>query len=212
MTTRSDHWNAVYQSRNDTEVSWFDPDASETCAIVTGLIAPGDPVIDIGAGASRLVDRLLAEGFGPVDVLDVSEAALAVQKQRLGPLAERVGWIAADVTQWVPHGTWALWHDRAVFHFITEDEDRTAYVRTLARALQPGGHAVLSTFADDGPETCSGLPVVRYAPEDLARTFDALAPGAFAPGAFAPVSGARHVHRTPTGGKQSFQTSVFRRL
>lgn len=207
MTTRSDHWNAVYRTRNDTEVSWFDPDASESFATVAGLIAPGDPVIDIGAGASRLVDRLLAEGYGPVDVLDVSEAALAVQKQRLGPRAEGVGWIAADITEWAPHGTWALWHDRAVFHFLTDAGDRAAYVRTLARALHPGGHAVISTFADNGPEKCSGLPVVRYAPEDLARTLDSLALGLFAP-----VSAARHVHRTPSGGEQRFQTSVFRRL
>jgi len=202
----TEHWNTVYRTRDDAEVSWFDPGASESFETVASLIAPGDPVLDVGAGASRLVDRLLAEGYGPVDVLDLSEAALEISRKRLGALGDGVGWIAADITAWTPDRTWALWHDRAVFHFLTGSADRAAYIRALARALRHGGHAVISTFADDGPEICSGLPVVRYAPDELAAEFDNLASGAFMP-----LASSRHVHRTPGGGEQRFQTSLFRR-
>ncbi len=203
---RLEHWNGVYTTRRDTDVSWFDPDASETFDIISRLVGSGDPFIDVGAGASRLVDRLLAEGYGPVDVLDISGAALDISRARLGAAGEAVGWITADITDWTPNRTWKLWHDRAVFHFLTNEADRAAYVRALSAALRPGGHAVISTFADDGPETCSGLSVVRYAPEDLAATLDALAPGVFAP-----VSARRFRHVTPGGAEQRFQTSVFRR-
>ncbi len=202
----SEHWNRVYTTRAETEVSWFDPEADESFAAVASLAKPGDPIIDVGAGASRLVDRLIDAGLGPVTVLDVSEAALAVTRSRLGNKASAVTFIAADITRWTPGQTWAVWHDRAVFHFLTDEDDRRAYARALSAGVMPGGHAVLSTFADDGPERCSGLPVLRYAPEVLTRELDGLAPGAFRP-----VTSARLVHRTPSGAEQRFQTSVFRR-
>jgi len=207
MTDRTDHWDAVYATRDDSRVSWFDPDASESFDLVTSLAAPGDPILDVGAGTSALAHRLITAGYGPVSVLDISAEALQLAQERLGPLARSVEWIRADIARWTPPAAWALWHDRAVFHFLTDPRDRAAYIAAMATALRPGGHAVLSTFADDGPETCSGLPVVRYAPEDLGRTLADLAPDAFKP-----VASSRHVHRTPGGADQRFQTTVFRRL
>jgi SAM-dependent methyltransferase len=167
---------------------------------------PGEPFIDIGAGASRLVDALLDEGFGPLTVLDLSAAALAVSRQRLGPRADDVAWIEADITAWRPERDYAVWHDRAVFHFLTASEERAGYARALAHALRPGGIAIIATFAEDGPEMCSGLPVVRYAPEALARELDRLQPGRFEM-----REARRHMHVTPKGNRQSFQYSVFRK-
>jgi ubiquinone/menaquinone biosynthesis C-methylase UbiE len=206
MSALRDHWNAAYAARGADTVSWFDADASESLALLTPLLRPGDPVLDVGGGASDLAARLVAADLGPVTVLDLSDTALALARTRAGDAADRIDWVQADVTRWVPTRTFALWHDRAVFHFLTEPEDRAAYVRTLAAALSPGGHAVIATFADDGPERCSGLPVTRYASATLAATLEALAPGLLRP-----VSAARHLHRTPSGAGQRFQTSIFRR-
>jgi SAM-dependent methyltransferase len=206
MDDRRAHWNAAYRNRRPDEVSWFDAGASESFGRVTALLRPGDPVIDVGGGASDLAGRLVQGGWGPVSVLDISETALAEARARLGPAAAEIDWIAADVTRWTPARTWALWHDRAVFHFLTAPEDRAAYAAALATALRPGGHAVISSFAANGPDRCSGLPVVRYAPDDLAATLASLAPGLLVP-----VSASRHLHRTPGGAGQRFQTSVFRR-
>jgi len=206
MTDRAYHWNKTYGKRGEAGVSWFDPEAAQSFAIIEGLVAPGDPVLDVGGGASRLVDRLLDAGFGPVDVLDLSSAALDLARARLGARAADAGWIVADITGWTPPRPYALWHDRAVFHFLTDPRDRRAYAATLAAALRPEGHAVISTFAEDGPEKCSGLPVVRYAPDDLVAALEADIPGALVP-----VSSSRHVHTTPGGIEQRFQTSILRR-
>lgn len=206
MTDRPDHWNRTYGTRGEAGVSWFDPEAARSLAAISNLAAPGDPILDVGGGASRLVDRLLDAGLGPVDVLDVSSTALDLARARLGDRAARVDWIVADITDWSPPRAYAVWHDRAVFHFLTDPADRRAYATTLAGALRPGGHAVISTFAEDGPETCSGLPVVRYAPEDLVAALEADVPGALVP-----VSSSRHVHTTPGGAEQRFQTTILRR-
>lgn len=206
MTRPAAHWDAAY-AKGAEAVTWYDPRASETLDLVRPLIGPGDAVLDVGGGASDLAARLVAEGLGPVDVLDVSGAALTLARDRAGAAGARIGWIAADVTAWTPPRAYALWHDRAVFHFLTDPADRAAYLAAMTAGVAPGGHAVLSTFAEDGPERCSGLPVVRYAPEALAAAIEAAVPGAFR---F--VSAARHVHRTPAGGGQRFQTSVFERL
>jgi SAM-dependent methyltransferase len=163
-------------------------------------------VVDVGGGASDLAARLTAHGLGPVTVLDFSDRALDLARQRAGDAAARIARVRGDITRWVPPHPFALWHDRAVFHFLTDPHDRAAYVATLASALRPGGHAVISTFAEDGPDRCSGLPVLRYAPEALAATLEALAPGLLRP-----VAATRHLHRTPTGVGQRFQTSIFRR-
>jgi SAM-dependent methyltransferase len=169
-------------------------------------LQPGEPFIDIGAGASRLVDALLDEGFGSPTVLDLSPSALAVSRQRLGARGDDVAWIEADITTWEPDRTYAVWHDRAVFHFLTTAEDRAGYARALSAALRPGGIAIIATFADGGPERCSGLPVMRYAPEALAQELDRLLPGRFET-----LDAQRHMHITPKGNRQSFQYSVFRK-
>jgi SAM-dependent methyltransferase len=200
------HWNAAYAARGPGTVSWSDPDASESLPTLLPFLAPGDAVLDVGGGASDLAAALVAAGRGPVTVLDLSDTALALARARAGEAGDRIAWVQGDVTRWTPTRTFALWHDRAAFHFMTDEADRAAYLRTLAAALAPGGHAVISTFADDGPERCSGLPVARYAPESLAATIEALAPGLLRP-----VASTRHLHRTPSGAGQRFQTSVLRR-
>jgi 2-polyprenyl-3-methyl-5-hydroxy-6-metoxy-1,4-benzoquinol methylase len=197
------HWQNVYKEKAENQVSWF----QETPAVSLELIEAVDPkfdsaVVDIGGGASRLVDVLVREGYRDLTVLDVSENAIAMAKARLGEPAEMVKWIVADVTQWEPTRRYDLWHDRAAFHFLTEAPERTAYSECLADALRPGGHAIIATFAMDGPERCSGLPVVRY---DAARLSATLG------NAFAFVETRRHDHRTPMGGVQRFQFSIFRR-
>jgi SAM-dependent methyltransferase len=200
------HWDEVYGARPEDELTWFEATPSVSLDLIREHLRPGDPFIDIGAGASRLIDALLDEGFGPLAVLDLSSAALAVSRQRLGPRSDDVVWIEADITHWQPDRDYAVWHDRAVFHFLSRTEDRAGYARALSGALRPGGIAIVATFADDGPEMCSGLPVVRYAPEALAQELDRLLPGLFE------TLGARsHMHVTPKGNRQSFQYSVFRK-
>jgi SAM-dependent methyltransferase len=206
MTDQQAHWNTAYRTKGEGGVSWYDPEAAHAFSTVAPLVAPGDPIVDVGGGASHLVDRLLDAGLGPVDVLDLSSIALGIARDRLGDRAGEVGWIVADVTHWTPPRSYALWHDRAVFHFLTDRADRAAYVRTLLRGLRPGGHAILSTFAQDGPNRCSGLPVARYTSEALTDTIAAIAPGAFAK-----VGASRHLHVTPGGAGQRFQTTILRR-
>lgn len=200
------HWDDVYGARSQDELTWFEAMPTVSLDLVREYLHPGEPFIDIGAGASRLVDVLLEEGFGPLTVLDLSGAALAVSRQRLGARGESIAWIEADITRWEPDRTYAVWHDRAVFHFLTAAEDRGGYARALSAALRPGGIAIIATFADDGPEKCSGLPVVRYAPEALGQELERLLPGRFET-----LDARRHMHITPKGNRQSFQYSVFRR-
>lgn len=206
MSGGQKHWDGVYGARPEDELTWFEATPALSLELVREHLHPGDPFIDIGAGASRLVDALLEEGFGPVTVLDLSGAALAVSRQRLGARGDDVAWIEADITTWEPDRPYVIWHDRAVFHFLTEAEDRAGYARALSGALRAGGIAIVATFADDGPEMCSGLPVVRYAPEALAQELDRLLPGQFDM-----VEARRHLHVTPKGSRQSFQYSVFRK-
>lgn len=202
--SRQTHWDDVYGRKVDDTVSWFQEHPQPSLDLIAAVAAtPDAAIIDIGGGASRLVDALLGRGHRSVTVLDLSGRALAIARGRLGRLAAQVGWIVADVTDWEPPAVYDVWHDRAAFHFLTADRDREAYVRCLTRALAPGGHAVIATFAVDGPERCSGLPVVRYDADGLARV---LGP------AFALVDTRPHRHTTPSGAIQSFRFSVFRRL
>jgi 2-polyprenyl-3-methyl-5-hydroxy-6-metoxy-1,4-benzoquinol methylase len=203
-TARHTHWESVYQTKGEREVSWFEeiPVISLDLIHATGVSSKAS-IIDIGGGASRLVDALLEEGFAAVTVLDLSERALATAKARLGVRSASVKWIAADVTAWQPTETYDVWHDRATFHFLTDETDRIAYVERLARAVHPGGHVIIGTFALDGPERCSGLPVIRY---DAASLGTALGP------MFSLVESRNHAHQTPVGATQSFQFSRFRRL
>jgi len=198
------HWDAVYNARSDRDLSWFEARPDLTLEVIAAYCTPGQPVIDIGGGASRLVDHLLLDGFRDVSVLDLSGAALDVGRQRLGADAAKVDWIAADVTKWRATRGYGLWQDRAVFHFLTEDRDRAGYVAAMGAALTVGAHAIISSFAEDGPEKCSGLPVVRYSPDSLADEVQR-----HAPGVFARVEARHFEHVTPAGTRQKFQMSVF---
>jgi SAM-dependent methyltransferase len=202
VVTRWDHWNAIYRTRGEADVSWFEalPAVSLGLLEAAGLTAD-TCVVDVGGGESRLVDALLARGLRCLAVLDVSGEALAHAKTRLGARAEDVTWIEADVT-----GSWSLkpmdiWHDRAVFHFLAAVEDRASYVAHLRETLKPGGSAIIATFALDGPSTCSGLPVVRYSAQTLAAELG---------GDFQLVESRHSQHVTPRGASQSFQYSRFR--
>jgi 2-polyprenyl-3-methyl-5-hydroxy-6-metoxy-1,4-benzoquinol methylase len=159
-------------------------------------------IIDIGGGASRLVDVLLDQDFTDVTVLDLSDAALKTAKARLGSKAADAQWVAADVTQWEPPRTFDVWHDRAAFHFLTDSKDRSAYIERLAASVRQDGYVIIGTFALDGPEKCSGLPVERYAPESLAKVLGPL---------FVPIGAMDHDHKTPWGSSQRFQFATFQR-
>jgi len=200
---RQAHWQNVYEEKGENQVSWFQERPTISLELIEAVGAKADStIIDIGGGASRLVDALTEEGYRDLTVLDLSESAISIAKMRLGQLAAMVKWIVADVTQWEPASRYDLWHDRAAFHFLTEASDRTAYIDRLTKALRLGGHAIIGTFALDGPERCSGLPVIRY---DTAQLAALLTP------AFTLVGMRRHEHKTPWGAIQQFQFGVFRR-
>lgn len=201
---RQAHWQNVYQTKDEKAVSWFQerPDISLDLIHATGVDA-GASIIDIGGGASRLVDALVGEGFKTVSVLDLSEKALATSKARLGAEGAQVQWIVADITQWQPSQTYDVWHDRAALHFLIDPKDRAAYVERVLKAVRIGGHVIIGTFAPDGPERCSGLPVVRH---DAAMLGELLGPS------FALTETRRHDHQTPSGAIQKFQFSRFQRI
>lgn len=201
-----DHWDAVYAARDEQALTWYEVVPGVSLELALPLLRGHDAVIDVGGGRSRFVERLVSMGFGPCTVLDISPAAIAAQRSALGPLAERVTWIAADITNWVPDRLYRLWHDRAVFHFLTEDAARAAYVHAMIEALEPGGHAIIATFDENGPEQCSGLPVMRYSPDTFFAEIDRLAPGCFER-----VQARRHMHITPKQNRQSFQFAHLRR-
>jgi ubiquinone/menaquinone biosynthesis C-methylase UbiE len=202
--SRQAHWEGVYTKKGENEVSWYQESPAPSLELIAQVGAtPASAIIDIGGGASRLVDNLIDQGFKDVTVLDLSEAALEAAKARLGDRAVQVHWIVADATVWEPQKAYDIWHDRAAFHFLTEDRDRAAYVARLERALKVGGYAIIATFALDGPERCSGLPVVRYDPVSLGQTLGR---------AFQLVDGRRDIHATPWGTEQSFQFSLFRQF
>jgi 2-polyprenyl-3-methyl-5-hydroxy-6-metoxy-1,4-benzoquinol methylase len=200
------HWNTIYGGRDEKALTWFQANPDEAVTLIRGFAAPGDPIIDAGGGTSQLVDGLLGAGLGPVTVLDLSEQALGVARARLQDATDAVTWIVADITRWQPDRPYKVWHDRAVFHFLRDAADQRAYLRTLDRALQAGGVAIIETFDDKGPKSCSGLPVQRYSPADLVRKIELLAPDKFTR-----ISATRKDHVTPMGNIQSFQTSVFRK-
>ena len=200
---RAAHWNRVYTAKTEREVSWFEPLPAISLEMLDAAGMTADScVLDVGGGDSHLVDALAARGLVCLAVLDVSAAALDRAKTRLGASAETPIWIEADVTS-----DWALkpmdiWHDRAVFHFLTAPDDRSRYKRHLLETLEPGGSAIIATFAPDGPERCSGLPVQRYSSEQLAAELGTN---------FELVEGRPHVHTTPWGSTQAFQYSRLRR-
>jgi ubiquinone/menaquinone biosynthesis C-methylase UbiE len=201
--SRKAHWENVYTSKGENEVSWFQESPAPSLELMARVgAAPASAIIDIGGGASRLVDKLVENGFEDLTVLDLSAAALTATRTRLGDHAADVQWTVADVTTWEPSRAYDIWHDRAAFHFLTEPVDRAAYITRLERAVKVGGHAIIATFAPDGPEKCSGLPVLRY---DIAGLAEALGRE------FEPVHTRRDEHATPWGSQQAFQFSIFRR-
>jgi SAM-dependent methyltransferase len=202
---RHAHWDSVYESKGEHEVSWFEESPTLSLELIRATgVGTAASIIDIGGGTSRLVDALLDEGYSAVTVLDLSEKALETSKARLGPHgAAKVNWVAVDVTTWEPGQAYDVWHDRATFHFLTDPSERAAYVERILRALRSGGHVIIGTFALDGPERCSGLPVVRYDAATISKIF----------GPSFDLSESRiHAHRTPTGAIQRFQFSRFQRL
>jgi len=191
------HWEEVYQTKAVDEVSWYRPHLEVSLKLIEGAKAGASgAVIDVGGGEATLVDDLLARGYTDVTVLDISAVAIAVAKSRLGLAADPVHWITGDITTVdLEPARYDIWHDRAVFHFLTEADDRAAYVRQVSRAVKPGGHVIVATFGVGGPEKCSGLDVVRYDAENLHNEFGPK---------FRLLDSLTEVHETPWGTPQQF--------
>jgi 2-polyprenyl-3-methyl-5-hydroxy-6-metoxy-1,4-benzoquinol methylase len=199
-----DHWRKVYTDKQPEDVSWYQPTPEQSLLALDRYGAePSQSLIDIGGGASTLVDALLARGWRDLTVLDIAAPALAAAQARLGEAGADVTWEVADITDWQPPSRYDIWHDRAVFHFLAEPEQRSAYIRALGHGLEPGGLAIFATFALDGPEKCSGLVVERYDADKLART---LGPK------FSLAASWRDEHLTPWGASQAFTWCVFRAM
>jgi len=191
---RADHWDDRYGTTAETSLSWFEESPAVSLGLFDELgVTPRDSVVDVGGGASRLVDRLLERGHRDIAVLDVSAVALRDARDRLGG-ARGVDWIEHDLLTWEPRRRWTVWHDRAVLHFLVDDEDRSSYARLLRRTVEPGGAFVIGGFAEDGPTHCSGLPVRRAGTEELVDLL----------GDVEVVARRRHVHRNPAGVDQPF--------
>lgn len=203
MAEESNRWEDVYQRKDEAETSWYEdrPQVSLDLIAATGATIDA-AIVDVGAGASRLVDCLLDQGFRRITVLDQSDAALARVRARL-PVDVPVDRVVANVLDWQPSGHFDVWHDRAAFHFLTDAADQEAYLRVMGQALVPGGHAIIGTFAPDGPERCSGLPVARY---DATLLAERLGPG------YRLIRSLMHDHVTPWGSVQRFHFGLFRKI
>jgi SAM-dependent methyltransferase len=196
MNDRKHHWEDVYATRSSLELSWYQEEPTLSLRLIANAGLPFDaPLIDVGGGASVLVDRLYADGYRNVAVLDVSEKALALARARLADKAATVQWYAQDVTAFRPPHRFSLWHDRAVFHFLTAQADRKKYIAVLKRSVGPAGQVIIMTFAIDGPKKCSGLDIVQY---DADKLMNELEPG------FELLENGHETHRTPAGGEQKF--------
>jgi SAM-dependent methyltransferase len=197
---RTAHWQTIYSTKGEDEVSWFEQSPEHSLNLIAkaypGLSAN---IVDVGGGASRLVDGLIARGYSHVTVIDLSAAALDTAKARV-PLARNVSWVVTDVTRWKPDGSYDVWHDRAAFHFLTEIADQEAYVAVMSKALKVGGVAIIGTFAPSGPKRCSGLTVARHDAASLERLFGHQ---------FQLLSTEPFQHVTPSKSVQNFQFSTF---
>jgi len=190
------HWEKIYTERAPDAVSWYRPHLETSLALIDQAAGCSASVIDVGGGESTLVDDLLGRGYETITVLDISQTAIDANRKRLGTAAERVHWVVADITKVdLEPSAYDVWHDRAVFHFLTSPSDRVAYVRQVARAVKPGGHVIVSTFGPEGPTKCSGLDVVRYEAESLHNEFGAH---------FRLLGSSKELHRTPFGTTQQF--------
>jgi len=195
------HWETAYADKRPTEVSWFQPQPAQSLRLIEESNPGNDaPILDVGAGASMLVDCLLDAGYDDVSILDISGAALREVRERLGSRAADITIIESNVLSFEPQRRYALWHDRAAFHFLTDASERLSYVKLLRQSLQPGGYLVLATFAADGPQRCSGLPVQRYDVQQLETLLGA---------DFVLRSHILHDHSTPSGSVQQFQYSCW---
>lgn len=201
MTGRKAHWDRVYGDKTSTEVSWYQEVPDQSLALVhnSGL-AKHDAIIDVGGGASTLVDHLLSAGYSDVTVLDLASNAFNQARARLGERAAHVDWVLSDVLHFTPQRLYRFWHDRAVLHFLTDPADRRRYVEVLKTALEPGGYAAIAAFGPDGPLKCSGLEICRY---NVGMLQDLLGPG------FELQSDELVDHRTPMGSSQQFLYSCW---
>lgn len=199
------HWEQIYHTKDSTQVSWYQDHSRQSLQFITQTgIAKTEQIIDVGGGASILVDDLLKEGYKHLTVLDISAAALETARHRLRAQAEEVTWLEADILQAnLPKHRYDLWHDRAVFHFLTDPKDRRCYVEVVKEAVKPGGHVIVATFANDGPEHCSGLQVERYDPSSLHHEFGS---------GFDLLDSTGEVHYTPFGTEQKFIYCYCRKL
>jgi len=191
------HWENIYKTKASTQVSWYQEHLQTPLRLIeqTGVEKTAQ-IIDVGGGASTLVDDLLERGFKHITVLDISSAAIDAARKRLGSLREEVTWIEADITKIsLPYHYYDLWHDRAVFHFLINAEDRQRYVEAVKHSLKPKGHVIIATFAPDGPPKCSGLDVIRYSPQSLHHEFG---------NEFKLIESSSEAHLTPSGTKQKF--------
>ena len=201
---RKDHWERTYESKPVDRLGWYAPHLETSLDWIERLhLAEDSPIIDVGCGASTLVDDLLSAGYRSITAVDISTKALSTLQKRLGQRSDLVEWLAADITTAaLPDQAYALWHDRAVFHFLTEAEDRKAYRQKLLSALKPDGHVIIGTFAPEAPPKCSGLPVARYEAEQLADEFGA---------ELTPMRDKKELHVTPGGVEQMYQYCLFRK-
>jgi 2-polyprenyl-3-methyl-5-hydroxy-6-metoxy-1,4-benzoquinol methylase len=202
---QKEHWEKVYATKATNAVSWFQEHADLSLRLIRGCgVTAGSSIIDVGGGASTLVDDLLTDGFQNLTVLDLSAAALRAARNRLGPRSSRVQWLEADITKaTLATHAYDVWHDRAVFHFLTSPQERTAYVQAVLQSVRPAGHVIVATFAQDGPTQCSGLPVVRYSADHLHAEFG---------DPFSLISHETEAHHTPFGTVQQFVYCYCRKL
>ena len=202
---RKSHWQNIYHTKDSKQVSWYTPHLAESLRLILSLnLSKEDPMIDVGSGASTLVDDLLKEGFNHITVLDISSQALEVAKKRLGEKAQKVKWVISDITTAaLPKTYYTLWHDRAVFHFLTKEEDRQKYKEHLRQSLKPGGYFIVSTFSPEGPPQCSGLEVQRYSPDTLGSELGK---------DFLLMKSFKESHHTPFQTVQDFTYCLFRKF
>lgn len=196
----AEHWDSRYSQIGDTEVSWFQAEPRTSLDLIGEVSGPQDSVVDVGGGASRLVDHLLERGYHDITVVDLSQHAMSVSRDRVGNAP--VHWVVSDVREWVPDRTFHVWHDRAVYHFLVDPEDQQRYWDLVRASVPIGRHVVIATFADNGPEMCSGLPVQRYSEGSLAV---AMGEG------FTVLRTLREQHVTPSGGGQAFLWLIAQR-
>lgn len=203
MEDRKKHWNEVYEKKKATEVSWYEPMPETSLEFINECELEKDSaIIDIGGGDSFLAEFLLGKGFTNITVVDISEKALERAKERLGEKADEITWIPADVSEFTPQKKYDLWHDRAAFHFLTEDKQVENYLKTVKEAIKPGGRLILGTFSENGPGKCSGLEIRQYSIKQMQELFS---------DGFTSMNCKNVDHTTPTGGTQNFTFCSFKR-